>query len=236
MLGSYPELGYEVVGLVGRRPDVPGGRPAQRPGPRSRTWAAREVLELVRATSASGVIVRHHRHRPGVGQPPHPGPHPGGALRRALLGHAGHLIRRVIGAAPRPLPHRCASSRWPPSGWRAPSKRAFDVVAAAIALLVARPGPARRRPSPSASPPAPGCSSARTRVGRDGVAVHRVQAADHGGRRRGACSPSCMAQNEAAGPMFKMSDDPRVTRVGRFLRKTVHRRAAPAASTCSWAT
>ena len=28
------------------------------------------------------------------------------------------------------------------------------------------------------------------------------------------------AQNEMNGPMFKMKDDPRVTRVGRFLRKT----------------
>ena len=32
--------------------------------------------------------------------------------------------------------------------------------------------------------------------------------------------PELMAQNEAAGPMFKMADDPRVTRVGQFLRKT----------------
>jgi lipopolysaccharide/colanic/teichoic acid biosynthesis glycosyltransferase len=29
-----------------------------------------------------------------------------------------------------------------------------------------------------------------------------------------------MEQNEADGPLFKMSDDPRVTRVGRFLRAT----------------
>lgn len=28
-----------------------------------------------------------------------------------------------------------------------------------------------------------------------------------------------MAQNEADGPLFKMSDDPRITRVGRILRK-----------------
>ena len=32
--------------------------------------------------------------------------------------------------------------------------------------------------------------------------------------------PELMAHNEAAGPMFKMADDPRVTRVGQFLRKT----------------
>lgn len=30
---------------------------------------------------------------------------------------------------------------------------------------------------------------------------------------------SLLAQNEIAGPMFKMHDDPRVTKVGRFIRK-----------------
>ena len=31
---------------------------------------------------------------------------------------------------------------------------------------------------------------------------------------------SLMDRNEASGPMFKMTDDPRVTKVGAFLRKT----------------
>ncbi|MBQ5333267.1 MAG: sugar transferase [Oscillospiraceae bacterium] len=31
---------------------------------------------------------------------------------------------------------------------------------------------------------------------------------------------SLLAQNEADGPIFKISDDPRVTKVGRFIRKT----------------
>ena len=29
-----------------------------------------------------------------------------------------------------------------------------------------------------------------------------------------------LAQNEADGPIFKIADDPRVTKVGRFIRKT----------------
>ncbi|MDO4740651.1 MAG: sugar transferase, partial [Eubacteriales bacterium] len=29
-----------------------------------------------------------------------------------------------------------------------------------------------------------------------------------------------LSQNEMSGPVFKMKDDPRITRVGRFLRKT----------------
>lgn len=32
--------------------------------------------------------------------------------------------------------------------------------------------------------------------------------------------PKLMSQNEATGPVFKMKNDPRVTKVGRFIRKT----------------
>ena len=35
-----------------------------------------------------------------------------------------------------------------------------------------------------------------------------------------ALKKDLMKKNEMSGPMFKMKDDPRVTRVGRFIRKT----------------
>lgn len=40
-------------------------------------------------------------------------------------------------------------------------------------------------------------------------------------------------RNEIAGAMFKMKDDPRVTRIGRFIRK--HSIDSRSSSTCSWA-
>lgn len=57
------------------------------------------------------------------------------------------------------------------------------------------------------------------RVGRGGAAFDviklRTMVADAESRKAGL-----MDQNEADGPLFKMRNDPRVTRVGRFLRKT----------------
>lgn len=35
-----------------------------------------------------------------------------------------------------------------------------------------------------------------------------------------ALLPNLLNQNEMSGPMFKMRNDPRVTRVGRFIRRT----------------
>ena len=57
------------------------------------------------------------------------------------------------------------------------------------------------------------------RVGRDGRRFRMW-------KFRSMCSDAeaklaeLQAQNEKTGPVFKMKDDPRVTRVGRFIRKT----------------
>lgn len=97
-------------------------------------------------------------------------------------------------------------------------KRAFDVVGASIALLVGAPlllaiavaikldsrGPVLFR---------------QTRIGRGGRAFRickfRTMVPDAEQRKQ-----DLRAQNEASGGMFKIADDPRITRVGRFLRKT----------------
>jgi len=59
----------------------------------------------------------------------------------------------------------------------------------------------------------------QTRVGRNGApfTVYKLRTMVHGAE---SMLPELMARNEAAGPMFKMADDPRVTTVGKFLRKT----------------
>lgn len=67
--------------------------------------------------------------------------------------------------------------------------------------------------------PGAGPIFAQTRVGRDGKKFmfykfrSMVPNAD-------AMKDSLMDQNEADGPAFKIKNDPRITRVGRFLRKT----------------
>lgn len=102
-------------------------------------------------------------------------------------------------------------------GWRAVAKRAFDIVAAAGLLLLTAPvmlvgaiairleagGPVLFR---------------QTRVGRNGelftVLKLRTMSVDAEARKA-----ELLDLNEADGPLFKMAHDPRITRVGRVLRK-----------------
>jgi lipopolysaccharide/colanic/teichoic acid biosynthesis glycosyltransferase len=58
----------------------------------------------------------------------------------------------------------------------------------------------------------------QTRVGKDGV-LFRFYKFRSMVRNADAIKAQLEAQNEAAGPIFKMRHDPRVTRVGRVLRK-----------------
>lgn len=103
-------------------------------------------------------------------------------------------------------------------GWRRTAKRAFDVglalgaivatspivLAAMVAIRIDSSGPVLFR---------------QVRVGRNGrpfqVLKLRTMVQDAEARR-----DALLAENEADGPLFKMRDDPRITRVGRFLRKS----------------
>jgi exopolysaccharide biosynthesis polyprenyl glycosylphosphotransferase len=103
-------------------------------------------------------------------------------------------------------------------GWRAWAKRSFDVIIAAIGLVATAPvylaaaiaikidtrGPVLFR---------------QVRVGRDSapfpVLKLRTMVTDAEDRLA-----ELRSLNEADGPLFKMTNDPRVTRVGRFLRVT----------------
>lgn len=103
-------------------------------------------------------------------------------------------------------------------GWRRTAKRVFDVALASLTLLAASPvllaamvairldsrGPVLFR---------------QVRVGRNGrpfqVIKLRTMVVDAEERRA-----ELLEANEADGPLFKMADDPRVTRVGKLLRTT----------------
>lgn len=103
-------------------------------------------------------------------------------------------------------------------GWRAVAKRTFDVVLAAIALVVA--APISLVAAVAVKIDSRGSVLFRqVRVGQDSdpfpVLKLRTMVADAEERLA-----DLQEQNEADGPLFKMADDPRITRVGRFLRKT----------------
>lgn len=102
-------------------------------------------------------------------------------------------------------------------GWRRLAKRTFDVALAiaglaAGALLMAVVAVAIRLDSPGK------VFFGQTRVGRDGVPFRvlkfRTMVDD-----AEALIIDLRDANEGVGPLFKMAEDPRVTRIGRLLRK-----------------
>jgi len=103
------------------------------------------------------------------------------------------------------------------SGFKHVLKRLLDVVLSALALLVLLPVFAVltvliRKDSPGKA------VFRQERIGRTGekFTIYKfrsmVQSAE-------AELPALMARNEGAGPLFKIHDDPRITKVGRWIRK-----------------
>jgi exopolysaccharide biosynthesis polyprenyl glycosylphosphotransferase len=103
-------------------------------------------------------------------------------------------------------------------GWRAAVKRGFDVTVAGALLLLVAPALAVAMAVIRLTSPGPALFR-QARVGRGGrlfeVLKLRTMVEDAEARL-----VDLRARNEADGPLFKIRDDPRVTRVGRFLRRT----------------
>lgn len=236
-LSDTPELGYEVVGFVADaaagqvidlRDEISHDHEVDRNLVQSREpvlgldddlgpYLGRptEVLELVRATDATGVIVA----TTGIDQVS------ANRLIRDLTREgvfveltsamrdisSSRISVRPLG----PYPVMCVEPVAQFS-WRRVAKRLFDLVLACIAVVVFSPiliaaALAVRVTSGK------GVLFSQERVGKDGEAfrVYKLRTMVHDAEARLA---SLQALNEAAGPMFKMTDDPRVTKVGRFLR------------------
>lgn len=102
-------------------------------------------------------------------------------------------------------------------GWRGVAKRVFDMSAAATLLLVTSPVLIAAAVLVKIESPGPVVFRQR-RVGRDGqefeILKLRSMRQDAEARLAGL-----LELNEADGPLFKIEVDPRVTKVGRWLRK-----------------
>lgn len=221
MLKSSAELGYQVVGRVTDHPDAFDtaelGDPSSSDDGAVYLGGTDQLLEVVRASRASGVVV---------------------ATTDIDLETANRLIRDLtregvyveLSSSMRDIATRRVTirplGRYPVmsvepvsrTGWRAVFKRTFDVVASAVALLVLSPVLIAIAIFIRISS-GPGVLFHQTRVGRHGqpFTVHKLRTMVNDAE---GLLPELLDQNEAAGPMFKMVDDPRVTRVGAFLRKT----------------
>jgi exopolysaccharide biosynthesis polyprenyl glycosylphosphotransferase len=102
-------------------------------------------------------------------------------------------------------------------GWRGTAKRAFDVVAAGAALVLLSPVLAVTALAVRLDSPGP-ILFRQYRVGKDGrgfaILKFRSMVVDAEEQLI-----DLRSRNEGAGPLFKMRADPRVTRVGRVIRK-----------------
>ena len=97
-------------------------------------------------------------------------------------------------------------------------KRAFDLVVSAVVVVVGLPlwlaDRARDQARLARAGPLPRPPDRRRRA-----RVRDAQVPDDGRGRGRAAGRARGRANEAAGALFKIRDDPRVTRVGRFLRR-----------------
>jgi exopolysaccharide biosynthesis polyprenyl glycosylphosphotransferase len=204
-----PDLGYEELGFTG---DQTGAR-----GDLEVFGPVEETPEVVRATGATGVVLSVASLEPATVN----------RLTRVLTDMGCHVtlssslhdidISRTRSQA---IDGRLMIYVEPTNRSRIHLllKRAFDVTVASLALLLAMPimlvtaaaikldsrGPVLFR---------------QVRVGKDGVPFEML-------KFRSMCDGAEAKQadlealNERSGPLFKVSCDPRVTRVGRFIRKT----------------
>jgi exopolysaccharide biosynthesis polyprenyl glycosylphosphotransferase len=97
-------------------------------------------------------------------------------------------------------------------------KRCFDVVGAGVVWLLTLPIVVLAAVAIKVTSPGPVLFK-QVRVGKDGVPfeILKLRTMVTGAE---AMRAELEDLNESSGPLFKMRDDPRVTRVGRLLRKT----------------
>ena len=103
------------------------------------------------------------------------------------------------------------------NGWRAGAKRVFDIAIAIVALIATIPVVVIAAIANRVTSPGP-VFFRQTRVGQDGrhfeIIKLRTMVVDAEARKA-----DLMAQNESDGALFKIRNDPRVTTIGRYLRK-----------------
>ena len=207
MFNHDPSLGYEVLGFVGNRGDVAGNK----------VIGSIEQLERVlERYGASGVVVS-------------PSSIPDGqvnAMTRRLTDAGYHVMLSsalwdidIARIRPQVVDGRTMIYVEPIARSGAPvvAKRVFDIAFASALLIISAPLLLASAIAIKLTSPGP-VFFRQTRVGRNGAPFTmvklRTMVADAEVRKS-----ELQSMNEADGPLFKIKDDPRITRVGRFLRR-----------------
>ncbi len=211
MIADEPELGYRVVGVVGRAAEA-----AERKFVAPYIGPIADVVELSRANGVNGVIIGSsslgfRELNQTVRVLLDAGIHV--QVSGGLLGiNASRLRSNPIGREAAFYLEQVQLT-----GWQSKVKRALDLVLGTVALILT----------------APVMILFALMIRRDGgKAIFRQQRVGHNGKpfqvyklrtmvmNAEALLADLESKNERKGPLFKMKDDPRFTRVGRFLDKT----------------
>ena len=204
-----PELGYQVVGFVG---DADLG---QRGGV-SVLGSYDELEQVIVDADAGGVLISLSSVEDTLVN----------TMTRRLTDRGYHValsssLRDIDVARIRPqyLDGRAMIYVEPTirNGWRAGAKRVFDIAIAIVALIATIPVVVIAAIANRVTSPGP-VFFRQTRVGQDGrhfeIIKLRTMVVDAEARKA-----DLMAQNESDGALFKIRNDPRVTTIGRYLRK-----------------
>ncbi len=210
MLRAHPDLGYQVVGLLSC--DTPNGLVT--PVPVLGEWS--DTVDIVRSLDATGVIIATSAIDVLVAN----------RMARELmdLGYHVELTSGLVDISAdrliaRPLGRRAVMYVEPVRrfGWRRVAKRMFDIVVSAWLLLLASPILLVAAIAIKLDSRGPVFFS-QERVGQGGK-LFRVKKLRTMVTNAEQLRDTLQEQSEVDGPLFKMRDDPRVTRVGKWLRK-----------------
>ncbi len=209
---GQPQLGYRVVGRVPGA-EVDGSEDAGR----FDASVVDRTLRLVEDENASGVVIASS----ALNMPTSTG------LIRELTERGVHveLSSTLLDISSsritvRPLGRLPVLYVEPVlrDGWRAAAKRAFDVVLCGLLILVTGPIVFVSAVIVRMTSPGP-VFFRQTRVGRDGdpFTIFKLRTMVEDAE---SMLPDLRRDNELDGPMFKIEHDPRITAIGRVLRRT----------------
>jgi exopolysaccharide biosynthesis polyprenyl glycosylphosphotransferase len=204
VIRANPDLGYRIVARCAPI------------GSRNATEASKEIVEAVQRTDASTLLVAQNALDGESTKALARVLHDCGVRVELSSGLAGIDATRltVASIAGRPIFYLEPTVQ---RGWRALAKRSFDIVVSTIVLVITSPIVALAALVIKLNDRGP-VFFRQERVGKGGtpflMVKMRTMVPDAEARL-----PELEALNEGSGPMFKMKRDPRVTRVGRILRK-----------------
>jgi exopolysaccharide biosynthesis polyprenyl glycosylphosphotransferase len=211
-LQRHPEFGCRVCGLVADSPpSLVSDEEIPLLGPPTAT------LEIVRRVGATGTIMSAGGLSPDLRNRLFRDLMEAGVYVQLSTGLSGISYRRL---RTMPLGHQPYFGVEPIALGRAQlhAKRAFDVLVAPLLLLLSAPILIAAAALIKIEDRGPILFRQR-RVGRDGrlFMLYKLRSMSVDAEQRLA---DLAALNERSGPLFKVTEDPRVTRIGRFLRAT----------------